>query len=233
MATVVIIDDDASVREVVTAYLERDGHTVFSAGDAASAVGLFERVRPALVVLDLMLPDGSGVDLCRQLRERSDMPVLMLTARSTEDDVVEGLAVGADDYLTKPFSPRELVARVNAALRRSAGRTAPLVSLVRVGDGGLEIDTVHGRVTLDGELVELTGRQLQLLLILARYPGRVYSRHELLELMDDGAGDDREQVRVVDAHIKNLRRRIERDSHHPSFVQTVHGMGYRLAQVVK
>ncbi len=224
-----VIEDDASVQEVVSAYLERDGHSVHLASDAQAGQRLAERVHPALVVLDVGLPDGSGMDLCRQLRARSDLAVLMLTARATEDDVIEGLAAGADDYVTKPFSPRELVARVNAALRRAGAPDAPMQSRVVVGDGALEIDTVHGLVWLAGESVELTAAQLRLLLALARYPGRVYSREELIEAVA-GSMYGRDDARVIDAHVKNLRRRVEPDPRHPRYVETVHGMGYRLAR---
>ena len=225
---VVIIEDDASVQEVLVAYLERDGHKVHVAGDAASGQLLAERTHPALVVLDIGLPDGSGIDLCRRLRERSDVAVLMLTARSTEDDVVDGLAAGADDYVTKPFSPRVFVARVNATLRRAGAPDAPLTSTVGVGDGALQIDTVHGVVTFRDEVVDLTAAQLRLLLALARYPGRVYSRDELIDPVA-GSMYGRDDARVIDAHIKNLRRRLEPDPRTPRYIETVHGMGYRLA----
>ncbi len=229
MATVVVIEDDASVQEVLSAYLERDGHCVHVASDARSGRLLAERLHPSLVVLDVGLPDGSGLDLCRALRSRSDLAVLMLTARATEDDVIDGLAAGADDYVTKPFSPRELVARANAALRRAGAPDAPMTSRIAVGDGSLEIDTVHGLVSLAGTPIDLTAAQLRLLLALARYPGRVYSREELLEAVA-GSMYGRDDARVIDAHVKNLRRRIEPDPRRPRYVETVHGMGYRLAR---
>jgi DNA-binding response OmpR family regulator len=225
----VVIEDDRSVQEVLVAYLERDGHRVCVADDAESGQRLAERMRPALVVLDVGLPDGSGVDLCRTLRARSDLAVLMLTARTTEDDIIDGLQAGADDYMTKPFSPRELVARVNAALRRAGAPDAPMTSTVVVGDRALKIDTVHGRVTLLGVPVELTATQLRLLLGLARYPGRTYSREELIEVVA-GSMYGRDDARVIDAHVKNLRRRIEPDPRQPRYVETVHGLGYRLAR---
>ncbi|MEO6867135.1 MAG: response regulator transcription factor [Gaiellales bacterium] len=228
MATVVIIEDDPSVQEVLAAYLKRDGHQVHVAGDAATGQQIAERTHPALIVLDVGLPDGSGIDLCRRLRERSDVAVLMLTARSTEDDVVDGLAAGADDYVTKPFSPRVLVARVNAMLRRAGAPDAPLTSAVKVGDGALQIDTVHCVVSFREQAVDLTAAQLRLLLALARYPGRVYSREELIEAVA-GSMYGRDDARVIDAHIKNLRRRLEPDPRKPRYIETVHGMGYRLA----
>lgn len=215
--------------EVVSVYLERDGHSVHLASDIRAGQRLAERVHPSLVVIDVGLPDGSGVDLCRRLRRRSDLAVVMLTARSTEDDVIDGLAAGADDYITKPFSPRELVARVNAALRRAGAPDAPMTSQVTVGDGALTIDTVHGLVKLRGQVVELTAAQLRLLLALARFPGRVYSREELLEAVASSMYG-RDGARVIDAHVKNLRRRIEPEPRKPRYVETVHGMGYRLAR---
>jgi DNA-binding response OmpR family regulator len=222
---VVVVDDDPSVQEVTRAYLERDGYLVYVAGTAAEGLAVAERVKPGLVVLDLMLPDRSGEDVCREIRERSDVPILMLTAKASEDERVAGLALGADDYLTKPFSPRELVARVRAILRRTQPET-PLVAVLSFDDGALEIDTVQHEVRRDGEAVELTPNEYKLLQTLARYPGRVYSRFELINHVQ---GYDYEGYeRTIDAHVKNLRKKIEPDPKHPRYVETVFGAGYRL-----
>ena len=225
---IVVVDDDPSVQEVVRAYLERDGYLVFVTGTAGGGLALTGRIKPGLVVLDLMLPDRSGEDVARELRARSDVPILMLTAKASEDERVRGLALGADDYLTKPFSPRELVARVRAILRRTQGGTEPWVDVLRFDGGALEIDTVQHEVRHEGEPVDLTPNEYKLLTTLARYPGRAYSRFELINHVQ---GYDYEGYeRTIDAHVKNLRRKIEPDSKHPRYVQTVFGVGYRLTK---
>ena len=225
---IVVVDDDLSVQEVVRAYLEKDGYLVYVAGTAAEGLGIAERVQPGLIVLDLMLPDRSGEDVCREIRSRSDVPILMLTAKASEDERVSGLALGADDYLTKPFSPRELVARVRAILRRTQGTEQPLVEVLSFDGGALEIDTVQHEVCRDGEPVELTPNEYKLLVTLARYPSRVYSRFELIHHVQGYEYEGYE--RTIDAHVKNLRKKIEPDPKHPRYVETVFGVGYRLAK---
>jgi DNA-binding response OmpR family regulator len=225
---IVVIDDEASVQEVVRGYLERDGYLVYVAGSGSEGLALAERMKPALIVLDLMLPDISGEEICREIRSRSDVPILMLTAKSAEEERVDGLTLGADDYLTKPFSPRELVARVRAILRRSAGTETPLVERLSFYDGRLVIDTVEHEVLVDGEPVDLTPNEYKLIVTLARYPGRVYSRFELINHVQ---GYDFEGYeRTIDVHVKNLRHKIEPDRRHPHYVETVFGAGYRLAK---
>src|SRR3990170_3830519 len=177
---VVVIDDEPSVQDVVRGYLEKDGYLVYVAGNGREGLALAERTKPGLVVLDLMLPDVAGEEICREIRSRSDVPILMLTAKAAEEERVGGLALGADDYLTKPFSPRELVARVRAILRRSQGALTPLVETLSFDGGRLEIDTVQHEVRRDREPVELTPNEYKLLVTLARYPGRAYSRFELI-----------------------------------------------------
>ncbi|HLG08940.1 MAG TPA: response regulator transcription factor [Gaiellaceae bacterium] len=225
---IVVIDDEPSVQEVVRGYLEKDGYLVYVAGNGRDGLALAERAKPGLIVLDLMLPDVSGEEICREIRSRSDVPILMLTAKASEDERVGGLALGADDYLTKPFSPRELVARVRAVLRRTQGTAMPLVEVLSFDEGALEIDTVQHEVRRDRELVELTPNEYRLLVTLARYPGRVYSRFELINHVQ---GYDFEGYeRTIDAHVKNLRKKIEPDPKHPQYVETVFGVGYRLAK---
>ncbi len=224
----VVVDDEPSVQEVVRAYLEKDGYHVFVAGTGGDGLALAERVKPGLVVLDLMLPDRSGEEICREIRSRSDVPILMLTAKASEDERVEGLALGADDYLVKPFSPRELVARVRAILRRTQGTETPLVETLSFDGGALEIDTIAHEVRRDGELVELTPNEYKLLVTLARYPSRVYSRFELINHVQGYEYDGYE--RTIDAHVKNLRKKIEPDPKHPRYVETVFGTGYRLTK---
>jgi DNA-binding response OmpR family regulator len=225
---VLVVDDEASVQEVVRAYLEKDGYHVFVAGTGGEGLALAERIKPGLVVLDLMLPDRGGEEICREIRSRSDVPILMLTAKASEDERVEGLALGADDYLVKPFSPRELVLRVRAILRRTQGAETPLVATLSFDEGALEIDTVQREVRHDGELVALTPNEYRLLVTLARYPGRVYSRFELINHVQGYEYEGYE--RTIDAHVKNLRKKIEADPKHPRYVETVFGVGYRLAK---
>jgi DNA-binding response OmpR family regulator len=225
---IVVVDDEPSVQEVVRAYLEKDGYHVFVAGTGGEGVALAERVKPGLIVLDLMLPDVPGEEIAREIRSRSDMPILMLTAKASEDQRVGGLVLGADDYLVKPFSPRELVARVRAILRRTQGTETPLVETLSFDQARLTIDTVQHEVRRDGEPVELTPNEYKLLTTLAHYPGRVYSRFELISHVQGYGYEGYE--RTIDAHVKNLRKKIEPDPRHPRYVQTVFGVGYRLAR---
>jgi DNA-binding response OmpR family regulator len=226
---IVVIDDELSVQEVVKAYLEKDGYDVSVAGNGAEGLALAERADPALIVLDLMLPDISGEEICSEIRSRSDVPILMLTAKAGEEERVTGLTSGADDYLVKPFSPRELVARVHAVLRRTHSVESPLVEALSFDGGRLQIDTVQHVVRRDGEPVDLTPNEYKLLTALARYPGRVYSRFELTNRVQGYDYDGYE--RTIDAHVKNLRKKIEPDLAHPRYVQTVTGVGYRLAKL--
>lgn len=225
---IVLIDDDPSVQEVVCGYLRKEGFGVLVASSGYEGLAVAERTNPALVVLDLMLPDVSGEEICRQIRRRSDIPVLMLTAKVAEDERVAGLALGADDYLTKPFSPRELVARIRAVLRRAQPGSMPLVEAMSFGGGALEIDTVRQQVRRQGELVELTPNEYRLLVTLAEYPGRVYSRFELIDRVQGYEFDGYE--RTIDAHVKNLRKKIEPNPREPRYVETVFGAGYRFAR---
>jgi two-component system response regulator RegX3 len=223
---VLVVDDERSVQEVARAYLERHGFIVDGAMDGRTALELIERKPPELIVLDLMLPDVSGEEIAAQVRARSDVPILMLTAKVAEDERLHGFELGADDYLVKPFSPRELVARVKAILRRAGESDAPLTAVAAFDGGRLRIDDLRHEVLLDGDPVELTPSEFKLLSALATYPGRVYSRFELINRVQ---GTDFEGYeRTIDAHVKNLRRKLETDPAHPRYVQTVHGVGYRL-----
>ena len=223
---VLVVDDEPSVQEVVRGYLEREGFIVDSALEGITALELIERKAPRLIVLDLMLPDVSGEEIARRVRERSDVPIIMLTAKAAEDQRIAGFELGADDYLVKPFSPRELVARVHALLRRSGVGDAPLDALLVFDDGRLRIDEMRHEVTVDGEVVALTPTEFKLLTTLSGYPGRVYSRFELINRVQ---GTDFEGYeRTIDAHVKNLRRKLEEDPARPRYVETVHGIGYRL-----
>jgi two-component system alkaline phosphatase synthesis response regulator PhoP len=217
MRRVLIVDDDPKVCETLDRYLAHAGYATASALDGTKALEMVQTFAPDLVVLDLMLPRVDGLEVCRMLRETSAIPIIMLTARTTERDRLTGLSLGADDYLTKPFSPRELVARVEAVLRRAgATEKAP-----RVVAGALMIDAERCEVTVNGDPVTLTATELRLLLSMARSPGRVFRRDELarLALGEDFDGLDR----TIDAHIKNLRRKVGAD-----FIVTVFGVGYKL-----
>jgi DNA-binding response OmpR family regulator len=223
---VLVVDDEPSVQEVARAYLEREGFIVHSAMTGEEALAAIESKPPQLIVLDLMLPGVSGEEIAGRVRERSDVPILMLTAKAGEEQRLAGFALGADDYLVKPFSPRELVARVKAVLRRAGEGEAPLSTLTTFDGGRLRIDELRHEVQLDGSPVELTPTEFRLLATLAGYPGRVYSRFELINRVQ---GTDFEGYeRTIDAHVKNLRRKLEPDPADPRYVQTVHGIGYRL-----
>jgi len=221
---VLVVDDEEKTVASVRLYLEHAGFDVSSAGDGRTALALARaQPTPDLIVLDLMLPGLDGLEVCRRLREESAVPIIMLTARSSEEDRLEGLDLGADDYVVKPFSPRELAARVRAVLRRSSGATAEGPP-IRVG--GLIVDPARHEVTVDGRSVALTPREFRLLEVLARAPGRAFTRSELVER---AFGADSEALdRTIDAHVVNLRRKIEDDPGHPARVETVFGVGYRL-----
>jgi len=228
---ILVVEDEARIAEVVQQYLERDGHMVVRAATGGAALDAAARRRPDLVILDLGLPDMSGEDVCRRLREGSDVPIIMLTARDAEEDLVRGLQLGADDYVTKPFSPRELTARVRALLRRAQAEHEPQADVLERAGGRLVIDGARRRVTLDDAVVDLTESEFRLLRTLARFPGRVYSRFELIDKVQgyDFAGYER----TIDAHVKNLRRKLGEDARAPHLVRTVYGRGYAFAEDVR
>ncbi|MGE5576563.1 MAG: response regulator transcription factor [Syntrophothermus sp.] len=221
---ILVADDEKKITEVVKAYLEQEGFKVLVAHDGEIALSQARNVKPDMVILDLMLPRKSGEEVCRALRQESDVPILMLTAKTAEEDRVHGLSIGADDYLTKPFSPRELVARVRAILRRAGGASQPLMDVMEFAGGRLVIDTVRFEVRCDGQAVSLTPTEFKLLSTLARYPGRVYTRSQLTELVQgyNYEGYDR----TIDVHVKNLRQKIESQGC-PGFIKTVYGVGYK------
>ncbi|SES11731.1 DNA-binding response regulator, OmpR family, contains REC and winged-helix (wHTH) domain [Pedococcus cremeus] len=223
---VLVVDDEPGIRKVLRAYLEREGFAVDEAADGPSALTRFEDGAPApdLVLLDIGLPGVDGLEVLRRLRTTSDAYVLLVTARADEVDRLVGLGVGADDYITKPFSPREVVARVRAVLRRPRGGSAPADSGTVVFEG-LSIDENRREVVLDGHEVALSALEFDLLLLLARHPRRVFSREQILEQVwgTNWVGDDR----VVDVHIRSLRHRLGDDASRPTWIGTVRGVGYR------
>jgi DNA-binding response OmpR family regulator len=222
--TVLIVDDEPQITRLAQDYLARDGFRVLTAADGVTALAQARHEQPDLVVLDLNLPGMDGLEVCRALRRTSDVPVIMLTARAEETDRLIGLELGADDYIVKPFSPRELVARVRAVLRRARGAVRE-PAVIRAGN--LEIDVEGRAVRRNGEDVALTRSEFNLLAILAQNPGQVFSREQLLERIHGVAYDGFD--RSVDSHIKNLRRKIEADPLAPQHVLTVYGVGYKFA----
>jgi DNA-binding response OmpR family regulator len=223
---ILIVDDDRKTVDLLRLYLEKDGYQVLAAHDGRQALDLTRQRRPDLIVLDLMLPTVDGLDVCRILRAESRTPIIMLTARTTEDDKLLGLDLGADDYITKPFSPREVVARVRVVLRRAGAEREQQPGAIQFHD--LLVDIVGHAARLRGEPVRLTPKEFKLLETLARQPGRAWSRLELLEQV---FGFDYEGLeRTVDVHVMNLRRKIERDPARPEYIQTVYGVGYKFAE---
>jgi len=229
MTTVLIVDDQPDIVRLVRDYLERAGFRVLTASDGEQALQVARSSHPDLVILDLTLPRLDGLDVARALRRDGDVPIIMLTARTEESDRVAGLELGADDYVTKPFSAREMVARVRAVLRRTSGARAE-DDLVRVGES-LTLDVPRMETTVEGRAVALTPTEFQLLLHMARQPGRVFTRAQLLDAVHGVAIESYE--RAIDAHIKNIRRKIERDPRAPRLLQTVFGVGYRLSDVTR
>jgi len=225
MKTVLVVDDEPQIAEIARDYLRLAGFDVIVAGDGVRALEAARGRRPDLVVLDLGLPSLDGLDVTRTLRRESDVPIIMLTARVTEDDRLQGLEIGADDYITKPFSPRELVARVRAVLRRSERQHAE-GDLLRVAD--LVLDAARLSVRRGDEPIDVTPTEFQILATLARHPGRVFTRSQLL---DAARGTDAEAYeRAIDSHVKNIRRKLERDPHAPHYLETVYGIGYKLVE---
>jgi len=223
---ILVVDDEKKIVEILKGYLEREGYQVITAYDGRAALDLAWSNAPDLIVLDLMLPEVSGWDVCRELRRKSDVPIIMLTARDDTTDKIIGLELGADDYVTKPFDPKEVISRVRAVLRRSEGKTI-VKAVLNVGD--ITIDTEKRIVRRGDSNIELTPIEFEIIRILAENPGRVYSRMQLLDRVQGDAYEGYE--RTIDSHIKNLRRKLEPDPEHPKYVITVYGVGYKLGDV--
>lgn len=219
-----VVDDEIKILEVVKSYLEREGFSVITETNGNNVLDTFKKEKPDLVILDLMLPGISGEELCKRLRQFSDVPILMLTAKVQESDKINGFSIGADDYITKPFSPRELVMRVKAILRRTTD-DAPLAEIMSFNNDDLVVDFKAHAVKKKGVVVNLTPNEFRILKILIRNPNRVFTREELIEKV---MGFDYEGYdRTIDAHIKNLRQKIEDDTKNPVYIKTVYGVGYK------
>jgi len=221
---ILVVDDEPKIIQLTQDYLENAGFSVMSAGDGERALTVIQVEKPDLVVLDLGLPGMDGLDVCRSIRKTSNIPIIMLTARDEETDKLVGLELGADDYITKPFSPKELVARVRSVLRRSELAQEER-EVIRVGD--VTLDLPRMRVIVGGEEIELTATEFQLLQALASQPGRIFTRAQLLNAVHGIAIESYE--RAIDAHIKNIRRKLEPVPREPRYIQTVYGVGYRFS----
>jgi two-component system alkaline phosphatase synthesis response regulator PhoP len=223
---ILVVDDDVKTVELVKLYLNRDGYKVITAYDGIEALDLARKSHPDLIVLDLMLPGCDGLEICRTLKNESDVPIIMLTAKTTEDDKLTGLNLGADDYMTKPFSPKELAARVRVILRRLPEETLQR-GPAEIKRGELTLNFLNREASVAGKALQLTPIEFKLLGVLAREPGRVFSREQLIEMVFgyDFDGFDR----TVDVHILNLRRKLEPDPNRPRYIKTVYGAGYKFA----
>ncbi|HEY6212163.1 MAG TPA: response regulator transcription factor [Vicinamibacterales bacterium] len=225
MKHILVVDDEPRIAEIARDYLQRAGYRVTTKGSAEDALVVARAAAPDLIVLDLGLPQMDGLDFTRALRKKSNVPIIMLTARVDESDKLVGLELGADDYITKPFSPKELVARVRAVFRR-VDAAPERGTIVRAGD--IELDTNRLRATVGRRVVELTATECELLATLARQPGRVFTRAQLLDAVR--GADVESYERAIDAHVKNIRRKLEPDPHNPTFLLTVYGAGYKFAE---
>lgn len=222
---ILVVDDEVKIVQVVKSYLENSGYLVCEAYSGKEALDKFERDNPELIVLDLMLPDMTGEEICMKLRKKSRVPIIILTAKIEEEDILKGLNIGADDYITKPFSPRQLVARVDAVIRRSANAVVPLSNMMTFNNNELVIDTLKYEVKKNGDIINLTPNEFKLLMTMVKYPDKTFTREELIYMVlgDDFSGYDR----TIDTHIKNIRQKIESDPKNPKYILTIHGIGYR------
>ncbi|RCX10370.1 DNA-binding response OmpR family regulator [Anaerobacterium chartisolvens] len=221
---ILVVDDEQKIVEVLKSYLENANYVVSTAFSGYEALLAFEKHSPSLVILDLMLPDMPGEEVCKILRKRSRVPIIMLTAKIQEEDILRGLDIGADDYVTKPFSPKQLVARVAAHLRRVGDETGPLSNIISFGED-LVIDTARYEIKKRGHVINLTPNEYKLLMTMIKYPSKTFTREELVDMVlgQDYDGYDR----TIDTHIKNIRQKIETDSKAPEYILTVHGVGYK------
>ena len=219
---ILVVDDEPKIVDVVKSYLERSNYIVYAAHSGKEAYEKYEKENPSLIILDWMLPDTTGAEICKTLRLKSNVPIIMLTAKVEEENILQGLRIGADDYVTKPFSPRQLVARVEAILRRTESNSPEVLSF---HNGVLIVDAASRDVRVDGNPVGLTPNEFKLVYALAKHPNKVFTRDELIAIIsgDDFDGFDR----IIDTHIKNARQKIEIETKNPRYILTVHGVGYK------
>jgi DNA-binding response OmpR family regulator len=224
--TILVVDDEVKITEVVCSYLEKSGYETACAHNGTDALRLADTRAPSLIILDLMLPDMTGEDICRKIRKNSNVPIIMLTAKIEDTDIINGLGIGADDYMTKPFSPRQLVARVEAVLRRTRNDASNASDALSLYDGELVIDVLRHEVVKSGAQIALTPNEFNILAALAKYPKKTFTREELIEyaLGEDFDGYDR----VIDTHIKNIRQKLGDGGRTPRYLLTVHGIGYKI-----
>ncbi len=219
--TILVIDDEVKIIEVIKLYLENEGYTVIQATSGVEALKKQSEFNPDLLILDLMLPDISGENVCEHIRKESEVPIIMLTAKSSEDSILNGYSIGSDDYITKPFSPKQLVAKVNAVLKRVKGNQCENL----IFNDELIIDIVNKKVEYNNKEIILTASEYKILSILARNPNRIFSREELMDYIS------RDNIciydRIIDTHIKNIRAKLDQDSKNPTYIKTIRGMGYR------
>ena len=225
LKNILVVDDERMIREAVASYLEKQGFNVFQAETGQEALQLFKKESIAFIILDLMLPDFSGEEICTMIRKTSRVPIIMLTAKSMENDMLNGLNIGADDYITKPFSLKNLYARIQAVLRRTSDDLKPLVEKFSWNNGDFVIDYDRSEVFKKGEKIAVTPIEWKILSAFSKYPQKVFTRDELINLAFDMDFDGYD--RVIDTHVKNLRRKIEDDPRQPVYICTVHGIGYR------
>jgi DNA-binding response OmpR family regulator len=220
-----IVDDERKIVEVIKSYLEKEGFEIYEAYNGTEAIELFNKINPLLVILDLMLPDMSGEEVCKAMRKKSRVPIIMLTAKVDEESILEGFNLGADDYVTKPFSTKQLIARVFALLRRTEDEVTALTNINSYNNDDLIVDNIKHEIKKKGEIVNLTHSEYKILTTLLRYPSKAFTREELVcrALGEDYDGFDR----VIDTHVKNLRQKIETNPREPQYILTIHGVGYR------
>lgn len=222
---ILIVDDEVKIVEIVQAYLVKNEYEVITAFSGKEAISIFDKELPSLVILDLMLPDLSGEYVCDIIRKKSRVPIIMLTAKVGEEDIINGLNIGADGYILKPFSPKELVARVNALLRRTEKDDLPLSNIYNFNNNDLIIDILKHEVKKDNKIINLTPTEYRILLTLIKYSTKLFTRDELISIVFDEYYNGYD--RAIDTHIKNLRQKIETDSKSPKYILTVHGIGYK------
>ncbi|MDU5504063.1 MAG: response regulator transcription factor [Anaerococcus vaginalis] len=222
---ILLVEDERGISKIMKSYLENDGYNVFQAFDGKSALDIFENEDIDLILLDLMIPEISGEDLIKEIRNKSNVPVIMVTAKVNEDDIINGLKLGADDYVTKPFSPKELMQRIKTVLRRIEKYSIPRADIIKTTDGRLEMDLEYNRFFKDGEEIFLTKNEFQIVKTLFSNPNKIFTREEIIEItfgFDYDAYD-----RAIDTHIKNIRQKIEDNPKKPSYIKTIYGMGYK------